>query len=110
MLDNFQNAFGSFTHVFWSGGDIAKDQATQFADFIGGKTIGMTHVGQYLQTIGYNRDAWVIASQNFANQVSSGGFVYAVLYYPGMSYDSIWFTESTILLDKAVEIIRGALQ
>jgi hypothetical protein len=110
MLGNLQNSFYSLTHVFWSGGEYAKDQATEFANSIGGKTLGMTSVGQYLQTLEYNRNAWIIASQNFAGQVSSGSSVYAIIYYPGMAYDSIWFIESKILVDKAVEIVRGALQ
>ncbi len=68
----------------------------------------MTHIGSYLESLSYNRTAWVIASQNFANQVSNGATVRAILYYPGMSYDSIWFSEAKIIFDKAVEIIYGA--
>lgn len=49
------------------------------------------------------------ASHNFANQVSNGGTVRAILYYPGMRADAIWFTEEAALLKKLVEIIIGSL-
>lgn len=107
MLDNLGNSFNSFTHVFWSGGDIAQNQANNLAKNIGGKTLGMTRIGSCLESLSYNRTAWVIASQNLANQVSNGATVRAILYYPGMSYGSIWFDEAKILFDKAVDIIYG---
>lgn len=49
------------------------------------------------------------ASQNFANQVSNHGIVRAILYYPEMREDAIWFTEKEILIKKMVEIIIGSL-
>ena len=109
MLDNLSNAFNSPLHVFWSGGEIAKNQAVSYANQNGGITLEMTRLGKYLKTLPYDRLLWGYASQNFANQVSNNGIVRAILYYPGMRGDAIWFTEKEILVKKMVEIIIGSL-
>ncbi len=109
MLDNFSNAFNNPLHVFWSGGDVAKNQALSYANQNGGITLEMTRLGKYLETLPYNPQLWGYASQNFANQVSNNGIVRAILYYPGMRVDAIWFTEKEILIKKMVEIIIGSL-
>ena len=109
MLDNLSNAFNSPLHVFWSGGDIAKNQSMSYANQNCGITLEMTRLGKYLETLPYNPQLWDYASQNFANQVSNNGIVRAILYYPGMRVDAIWFTEKEILIKKMVEIIIGSL-
>ena len=109
MLDNLSNAFFNHLHVFWSGGDVAKNQAMSYANQNGGITLEMTRLGKYLETLPYNRQLWEYASQNFANQVSNNGIVRAILYYPEMSEYAIWFIEKEILIKKMVEIIIGSL-
>ena len=109
MLDNLSNAFHNPLHVFWSGGDIAKEQSINYAERNGGITLEMTRLGQYLETKEYNSTLWNYASQNFANQVSKGGTVRAILYYPEMRLDALWFTENEILVKRLVEIIVGSL-
>ena len=110
ILDNLSNAFKSPLHVFWSGGDIAKNQAMAYANQNGGITLEMTRLGKYLETQPCNRQLWEYASRNFANQVSNNGVVRAILYYPQMNENAIWFTEKEILIKKLVEIIIGSLQ
>lgn len=109
MLDNLSNSFNNSLHVFWSGGDVAKNRAMSFAQNNGGITLEMTRLGKYLETKPYNPDAWMYASQNFANQVRYGDTVRAILYYNGMRPDAIWFSEEAILIQRLVEIIRGGL-
>jgi hypothetical protein len=111
MFDNLSNSFYYTTHVFWSGGDVARNKAEVFAMDIGGKTLEMTKLGQYLEKYfsgpNYNQIVWEIASMNFANQVKFNDFVYAFLYYPEMRENGIWMKEMLELLKKAVEIIKG---
>ncbi len=109
MMDNLKNSFHYVTHVFWSGGDIAKEAAADYANTINGTTLEMTRLGQYLSGLPeYNQRAWELASYNFANQVPSYSQVNAILYYPGMRENAIWYTQEIIELGKKfIEIIRG---
>lgn len=51
-------------------------------------------------------EAWKIASANFANQVPTGGMVFAVQNMQGVGIGSTWATtEYPILLKKGSEII-----
>ena len=109
VLDNLSNSFHNYLHVFWSGKDFAKERAMSFAQNNGGITLEMTRLGKYLETKPYNPDAWMYASQNFANQVRYGDTVRAILYYGQMRPDAIWFSEEAILIQRLVEIIRGGL-
>lgn len=110
-LDNLGNSFNQFKHVFWSGGDVAKESAIDHANNIGGKTLEMTKLGKYLEKnysgVNYNQDIWTIASKNFANQVSSRGSVYAILYYPDMRIDAVWFEEVKELAKRLIDIVVG---
>lgn len=65
----------------------------------------MPRLGKYLETKPYNPDAWMYASQNFANQVRYGDTVRAILYYNEMRAEAIWFSEEAILIQRLVEII-----
>ena len=80
VLDNLSNSFHNYLHVFWSGGDVAKERAMSFAQNNGGITLEMTRLGKYLEKKPYNPDAWMYASQNFANQVRYGDTVRAIFY------------------------------
>ena len=76
------------------------------ANEVGGKTLEMTKLGQYLSGIEFNDQLWKIASANFANQVSNGGTVFAMQNIEGIRISSVWATiEYDILIKKGVEII-----
>ena len=108
MADNLKNAIYYTPHVFWSGDTVAKDAATKYALDNGYITVGMTRVGQYLETGNYAQKAWEIASYNFANQVPDNSTIHAILYYPKMWENSIWYTQELgVLINKMVEIIVG---
>lgn len=59
---------------------------------IGGTTLGMTKLGQYLTNHNSSYDAWKAASLNFANQVPCGGSVFAVQNMQGVGIYSTWAT------------------
>ena len=108
MLDNLQNAVHYIPHVFWSGGDVAKNTAAEFAKINGYTTLEMTRVGQYLEGMAYNPKAWELASYNFAHQVPNFSTVHAILYYPQMRENAIWYTQEIIELSKRmINIIFG---
>ena len=108
MLDNLQNAVHYIPHVFWSGGDVAKNAAAEFAKINGYTTLEMTRVGQYLEGMAYNPKAWELASYNFAHQVPNFSTVHAILYYPQMRENAIWYTQEIIELSKRmINIIFG---
>ena len=80
------------------GNYLAKD--------VGGTTLEMTRLGQYLTNHSVKYEAWKIASANFANQVSNGSTVFAIQNINGISITSTWATtEYPILVKKAAEII-----
>ena len=109
-LDNISNAINQTQHVFWSGGELAKNEAAKFANTIGGKTLEMTRFGQYLESIPYNKALWNIASENFANQVSPYSQVDAFLNIPAMHEKAVWLTvELPKLAEKFVEIVKHIL-
>lgn len=106
MGDNFSNAIHHTTHVFWSGGDISMNGGNYLANDVGGTTLEMTRLGQYLTNHSAKYEAWKIASANFANQVSNGSTVFAMQNINGVGIASTWATtEYPILVKKAVEII-----
>ncbi len=106
MGDNFNNALHHTTHVFWSGGDISMNGGKYLANDVGGKTLEMTKLGQYLTNSGAKYEAWKIASANFASQVQNGGTIFAMQNINGIGITSTWATtEYPILVKKAVEII-----
>lgn len=106
MGDNFSNAIHHTTHVFWSGGDISMNGGNYLAKDVGGTTLEMTRLGQYLTNHSAKYEAWKIASANFANQVPNGSTVFAMQNINGISITSTWATtEYPILVRKAVEII-----
>ena len=73
----------------------------------------MIRLGKYLEAhftgSSFDRQVWVYASQNYANQVKAADTVRAILYYPAMSPNGIWFLEEIALLKKNVQIIIGSL-
>ena len=105
MIDNLSNAFYNPIHVFWSGGDVMKESGSALANSVSGITLEMTKLGQYLSNIN-NYNLWTIASNNFANQVSSKDIVYVVQNLEGMGINNIWATvEYPILINKSAKII-----
>lgn len=108
--DNITNSLSYRTHIFWAGQDVASNSANNLANAIGGTTISMTKLGNYLETINASRTLWEIASKNFANQVPQNGVVYAVLYPPLMSKTPIWYIEQKVLESHFVNIIEITIQ
>lgn len=104
--DNLSSAFNNFTHVFWSGGDISMNGGNYLANDVGGKTLEMTRLGQYLAKHSAEYGAWEIASANFANQVSNGSTVFVMQNINGVGIASTWATtEYPILAKKVIEFI-----
>ena len=104
--DNLSSVFNNFTHVFWSGGDISMNAGNYLANDVGGKTLEMTRLGQYLTKHSVEYDAWKIASVNFANQVSNGSTVFVMQNINGVGIASTWATtEYPVLAKKAIEFI-----
>ena len=105
--DNIINSLSYKTHVFWSGGEAPMNAASYLSKYVNGISLEMTLLGRYLT---YNNirsdDAWMIASQNFANQVSIGGTVFSIQNIGGIGIDSFWaLYEYPILLKKNVHIL-----
>lgn len=108
IVDNISNAIGYVPHVFWSGGDPAKNAAGNLAVDVGGKSLEGTWTGFYLTSINYSTQgpAWTYASEMFATQVPTGGLAYAVQISQGVRLASTWATvEYPILAQKAVKIL-----
>ena len=95
--------------IFWSGGKVAMDKATQEAIINGGKTLEMSKRGQILTTITkvipykYTEPLWKLASKSWASGAEGSARVF--LYPPAMRADAIWNLESKILKEHYVEII-----
>ena len=109
--DNISRAFNAFPQVFWSGGDLAKNAACEFAKnaSVGGKTLEMTRLGEYLQATQSSRDAWRAASLNFANVAkSSKQAIYSIQNASGIYIDSIWATTEYNIV-KGCEITYGVV-
>ena len=109
--DNISRAFNAFPQVFWSGGDLAKNAACEFAKnaSVGGKTLEMTRLGEYLQATQGSRDAWRAASLNFANVAkSSKQAIYSIQNASGIYIDSIWATTEYNIV-KGCEITYGVV-
>ena len=90
ITDNVSQAVNRVTQVFWSGGlDEAGNHAQQVAQNVGGKTLEMTRVGQYLgQMSGVDSSVWNAASTNFAN--TARNMVYTVQNTPLLRPNSTW--------------------
>ncbi len=58
LADNIQNAFQPLTHIFWSGGDIAKDYARNISNDVNGITLKMTRLGKNLESMNESIDLW----------------------------------------------------
>jgi hypothetical protein len=82
------------TRVFWIGGDLAKNAATDWAMTTGGETIGMTAEGRAVDalTTGMSwskaRPLSVAASERFA--AGASGDVHVFQNAAGISVRSIW--------------------
>lgn len=100
IMDNYSNAFSSVAHVFWTGGEVAKGKASELAKSIGGKTIEMTRLGQYLERTNASRLLWDLASANFANTANSS---YAIINALS-THTTFWAVEYLYLLTRGVNL------
>ena len=91
--DNFSQALSRAPQVFWSGGEIVKNTARDFANMIGGKTLEMTRLGTYLESIEAASPTWRAASANFANVANNASrTIYCIQNSAGIRIQSIWAT------------------
>ena len=88
------NATNTGGRVFWSGGNIAKNAAFDFANANGMKTIEMTTSGRFMNAISpyipnsLSRPIWNRLSSNFAN--GAVGEINVFQYTAGVSLRSTW--------------------
>lgn len=109
IADNISQACNNAPHVFWSGGEIAKNAAEQVANDVGGTTLEMTRLGTYLESIDASYQAWQAASLNFANVAkSSGCAIYSIQNAAGVTLQSTWATIEYQVL-KTCDIIYGVV-
>ena len=93
ISDNFSEAISHAPQVFWSGGEVAKTTARDYASLIGGKTLEMTRLGTYLETLTVSRQVWQAASANFANVASNAcSSIYSIQSSAGVKIQSTWAT------------------
>ena len=106
VCDNFMNAINNYTHVFWSG-YYTQEAGNNLANDVGGKTIEMTKLGNYISGIenANEKGYWELASRLFANQVKYGDTAYVILNYP-LRDGNIWETVEQPMLKEVVEIIE----
>ena len=98
ILDNITQTINKVPQVFWSGRG-AKDASVQIANSLGGTTLEMTRLGQYLQASNAPISMWKAASANFANVASNiGNSVYSIQSASGVRLGSIWATVEYPLL------------
>lgn len=93
--------------VFWTGGEMAKKAAENFAKEIGGTTLEMTEEGQRVEALTKDmdwveaRDLWIEISIEFAK--SADEEVYVFQTSKGISLQSIWYkTELPYLNNKKI--------
>ena len=93
IADNISQAANRAPQVFWSGGEKAMHAAKSFAESIDGVTLEMTRLGQHLEKLPFNREAWSAASKNFANVASNAASAIHVVHNSaGVKIQSIWAT------------------
>jgi RHS repeat-associated protein len=89
-------ASGPATSVFWSGGNVAKSAAADWASANGGVTLETTPAGQAVESATQGMDyaqarpLWEAASQDFAGQAA--GEVHVFQSAAGVSIRSVWAT------------------
>ena len=106
MADNWANSLHHTTHIFWSGGDLSKNGGKYLSSYVNGITLDMTKLGQYLEKRNVPYEAWIIASQNFANQVPYGGTVFSFQNMAIVNPTSIWaLYEYPILNSNCINVI-----
>ena len=107
VIYNMSQAVSKAPQVFWSGGNLAKDSARKIAQDVGGKTLEMTKLEQYLEKTKAPIEMWKAASTNFANVANNAGScVYSIQNSAGVGLRSIWATVEYPLLSSR-NIIYG---
>jgi hypothetical protein len=96
--------------VFWSGGDLAKDSAMEFAKLNGMKTLEMTTTGRVMNTITpyvaskISTPVWNSLSKNFASGTAGEANFFTINAGPRAT--SIWSAiEKPILERNGINII-----
>jgi hypothetical protein len=97
-------------HVFWSGGDFAKNAAAEFAKANGLRTLEMTMTGRIMNSISpfvprsISNPIWKNMSKRFASSTSSKAHFFTTSSGPRAT--SIWLSvEKPILEKNGVNII-----
>ena len=101
---------GAKTRVFWSGGNVAKNTAMNFAKANGMKTLEMTLKGRAMNTLNsilprsISNPIWKRLSTNFAKGAKGEAHFFTIMAGPRPA--SIWLTvEMPILLKNQVRIV-----
>jgi len=97
--------------VFWSGGDVAKNAAMDYAKANGMKTLEMTTAGKVMNTLSpylsrkVSAPIWDMLSSNFAKKATGSAHFFTSPSGPRPA--SIWLnTEKPILQQNGVQIIN----
>jgi hypothetical protein len=103
------------SRVFWSGGDIAKTAAADFAKVTGGKTLEMTFTGKIMNSVSpllprsVTGPIWNNLSTSFAKGASGSANFFTTPAGPRAG--SIWSTiEKPILEQKKIPITTNVTQ
>jgi hypothetical protein len=105
------NAVKAEGRIFWSGGNVAKNAAMDFAKSINGTTLEMTRAGQNLQNLITTRNIpWNEAKPMWEklSTVYATGAKENAHFFPGVTLnpESIWLNvEKPILIKNEVKII-----
>jgi RHS repeat-associated protein len=98
------NAVKAESRVFWSGGDVAKNAAMDFAKSINGTTLEMTTKGKIMNTISpylprfISTPIWESLSINFAKEATKEVHFFTTPLGPRPN--SIWINVEKPILDK----------
>ena len=100
------------SRVFWSGGDVAKNAAADYAKANGAKTLEMTLTGRILQRLPQGavpRKAWDLASARFARGATGDANVF---FGPGAPWPTSTFVrvEAPILEQRGIPIMQHFLE
>lgn len=107
LADNVSQSVSKSSQVFWSGGSLAKKASVEVANSVGGKTLEMTRVGQYLERTNAPMEQWKAASSCFARVASiTNTQVYSVQSCTGVKITSVWATVEYPLLSLSNKTIN----
>ncbi len=109
LADNVSQWINRLPSVFWSGGNPAQKASESVAKCVGGNTLEMTRLGQYLTKLDATIKTWRAASQNFANVASNTSrSIYSIQNSAYVNIGSTWRNVEYPLL-RARDIIYGVV-